>query len=298
VQLKGLIKDGSTAAGTVLCTLPVGFRPSAKLIFQVATNPSNAARIDIDVSGSVTLGDAGANSTWLNLSDIRFVASTGAAPYAPVYPTFQNSWVNFDPSGFTWSRLELRKDIYNRVFVQGLIKDGAMTPDGVAFATIPAGYTPTEYYHIPVRSNAPFNLIGVSPTTLQYKNINTAGANAFYGPYATYYAGNAGSWTDLTLQSGWQPYTPPGGTYTYPRYTKAADGLVSLKGLIKSGTTSGNPPLAQLPVGYRPKERMLFEVAACGGYGRIDIDTTGVLIGVSVNSCWTSLDAIHFIAEQ
>lgn len=291
VQLKGLIKNGSVAPGTTICILPPGFRPTATLMFQAATNPSNTTRIDVQPSGEVFLGDTNTSTTWVDLSEIRFVAST--ASYTPVAPTFANNWVNYD-GGVQYSTLQLRKDSLNRVHSQGLIKNGTMT-DNFPFANLPVGYRPSEYYHFPARSNAPFNFMGISSTDMLYKFINTPGANAFYSPQSMYYASGAGSWTNLALLAGWQNY---GGIYTVPQYTKASDGIVTVKGLIKNGTTTGNPVIANLPPGYRPKERIVLHVVANGAYGRIDINTNGDMIALTSNATWTALDGIHFMAEQ
>lgn len=69
VYLKGLIKNGVVVPGTVLFTLPLGYRPKNVCVIIV---PSNEAygRINIDPTGgvSVVVGSA----AWLSLDNISF----------------------------------------------------------------------------------------------------------------------------------------------------------------------------------------------------------------------------------
>lgn len=291
VQLKGHITGSNLASGTVLCYLPDGFRPTAAIMFQVPSSSSGAVRVDVNAGGAVYLGDNLANGTWLSLNNIRFIAST--ASYSVVAPTFQNSWVNY--GGGYYSDLQLRKDSLNRVHVQGLIKGGTMS-DLTPFAALPAGYRPSEYYHLPVRSNAPFNYMGVSTTNMQYKTITGAGVNAYYAPVGMFYISGAGTWTNLTLQSSWVAYG--GTTGTSPQYTKSSDGIVTVKGLIKNGTTTANTIIANLPVGYRPKETLRIHTVSTGAAGYVDIDASGNIRVGSLTNTSASLDPITFMAEQ
>jgi hypothetical protein len=82
VFLEGLIANGTALNGTTLFTLPVGYRPSAQLIFSVscsgttATNGYASSRVDVFSSGAVTLATVGVNASpagWLNLSEIKFI---------------------------------------------------------------------------------------------------------------------------------------------------------------------------------------------------------------------------------
>jgi hypothetical protein len=72
VRLKGLIKSGTTTGGTVLFTLPSGFRPAATLQFMTEAN-STLAVLEILSTGDVTIAVVG-SSAFLTLSGISFVA--------------------------------------------------------------------------------------------------------------------------------------------------------------------------------------------------------------------------------
>jgi hypothetical protein len=81
VRLQGTITDvaGTLVNGDVLGTLPVGFRPTADLVFLVAASTStsgaaNFVRVDVQADGDVVF-NAGSlsGSDWISLSGISFV---------------------------------------------------------------------------------------------------------------------------------------------------------------------------------------------------------------------------------
>lgn len=73
VTVEGLIAAGTTAAGTVLGTLPVGFRPAGSNIFVVATN-GGYAKIQVATSGQIAAFSA-VDGTFTSLSGISFAAA-------------------------------------------------------------------------------------------------------------------------------------------------------------------------------------------------------------------------------
>ena len=73
VHLSGLIKNGTTTNGTVIATLPTGYRPAKQLVFLVCTI-SGTARIDVYPNGQV-IGARDLNATWTSLAGISFKAA-------------------------------------------------------------------------------------------------------------------------------------------------------------------------------------------------------------------------------
>ena len=71
VHIGGLIKNGVTSEGTVIFTLPSGFRPEFKEIFTIAQD-NTIGRIDVNDNGNVIVVRAGAVFT--SLSGISFLA--------------------------------------------------------------------------------------------------------------------------------------------------------------------------------------------------------------------------------
>ncbi len=71
VQLKGLIRGGSTTYDSNIATLPAGFRPKARILTTVA-NSGGYARIDILANGEVHF--MGSSNTWYALDSVYFMA--------------------------------------------------------------------------------------------------------------------------------------------------------------------------------------------------------------------------------
>lgn len=73
VHLEGLIKNGTTSAGTTLFVLPSGYRPTGTQIHITFADKVYSCRIDVLDSGTVRLNDTGIG-TWISLSGISFYA--------------------------------------------------------------------------------------------------------------------------------------------------------------------------------------------------------------------------------
>ena len=286
VVLKGVIKDGNTALDSVIMKLPVGYRPTHRLVFQT-DSAGQPSRVDVMPNGDVLVNRA--SSGWLVLDGIRFVSSSAGYTWNDLSSTFQNGWKNYDDTGY-WAPLRSTLDSAGRAHFQGLVSSGINT-NPTTIATLPTGQrASSEYIHFPASSTG-FNYTAFG-TSIHAKGI--AGAPDYYSLQGMFYPSTSG-WNTLTL-NGWTPYDTG---HTQPRYRKGADGIVSVKGLIKGGNTSPGAVIATLPAGYRPKERLCISGVAGAAHSRIDILPNGqIIVGGYVNSGWTSMDNISFIAEQ
>lgn len=289
VALKGLVKSGSS---NVIAVLPVGYRPASNIIFEVASN-SAAGRLDIYPDGSVYMY-VGVNS-WFSLEGISFMPAGTSFTTPPLL----NGWLTY---GGSWAAPGYMTDSLGRVQTTGLIKGGTTTSPTPMF-NLPAGSRPNEYIHI---LNDISNLdghIGIDATG----NVNAKGySNSFSSLQAMFYpAGRATGtncttqWCALPLINGWKWY---GGQFSQPQYTKAADGIVSLKGLIAGGISAGSS-IVTLPAGYCPADRLLLSTVSATAWARIDIILNsggGCYLNPSsgVSTSWLSLDDIHYVAEQ
>jgi hypothetical protein len=103
----------------------------------------------------------------------------------------------------------------------------------------------------------------------------------------------------ISLVNNWVKY---GAEYDDPTYTKTADGIVHLKGMVKSGNVGYS--MATLPVGCRPNARRIFPVPCHGStssipmLGRFDVEASGIISLQTGNNGWVSLDGINFYAER
>lgn len=93
-----------------------------------------------------------------------------------------------------------------------------------------------------------------------------------------------------TFTNGWANY---GGLWSTCQYYKDSGGIVRLKGLGASGTTTQS--LFTLPVGYRPSEQLIFIVMSNSIIARMDIYPDGsVMPNTGISNAWVSLDNISF----
>lgn len=77
VWLRGVIDSGTKTAGTLITTLPAGFRPQAKQVFsttaEVAATSNNAGTLIIDTDGTVKVGETALTaSSYITLDGIAF----------------------------------------------------------------------------------------------------------------------------------------------------------------------------------------------------------------------------------
>lgn len=117
----------------------------------------------------------------------------------------------------------------------------------------------------------------------------------FLGPFAQQEA-----WKDITFQNSFTNfYNGTGEAFNTAQYRKDPLGRVELRGLVKR-TVAGFAGVAitQLPVGYRPKHRQMFNVIGNNKTARLDISSTGVVDVEAADSAtpeqFISLDGITF----
>lgn len=72
VNLKGLLKSGTTTAGTVMATLPANCRPHHRLMYSTASANAHT-RIEIAANGQILF--TGGSNSWMSLDNITFPAS-------------------------------------------------------------------------------------------------------------------------------------------------------------------------------------------------------------------------------
>lgn len=280
VVVKGLVWDGgTTSVGEVIADLPAGYRPSQSLIFGGMTDPNVNSRIDINANGNIKF--VSGSGAWFSLETIRFVPD-GRYTRSSVTPV--NGWTNY---GGEWAPGSYVQIADGRVFVQGLLRSGTWT-DNTQIFDMPDTLLPPGYLHIAGRSDG-----------WGYMGVDTANGLVAKGAGSTYLSVNSSfhpssytSWTNISLLNGWVWYGAP---FSTPQYTKSpTDNMVSLKGLIRAGSGT----IMNLPVGFRPKERILFTSVSGGTAARVDIEPNGNVTMMAGNNVWLSLDGISFMAEQ
>jgi len=293
VVLKGLVKSGSGVIGT----LPVGYRPAGNIMFENSSNGS-AGRVDVQSNGTINLV-TGTNG-WFSLDGVTFMPSS--ATFTPA--VFANSWGNYSPASGdpNWQQAGYLLDSAGRVQLTGLVRAGTTTSE-TTMITLPAGYLPPDYHLVVNNITGAMGSFGIHQTL----GVTARGysSNNYHSLQAMYYpAGRATGttcttqWCNLTLQNSWVAYA---GGFTTPQYTKSSDGLVMIKGLVRTGS-SATAVIATLPVGYCPAEQQLLTTVSNSAWTRVDIirNTNGTCtISPITNSstAWFSLDSLRYMAE-
>lgn len=290
VMLKGLLKrSGSIVSGETIATLPPGYRPAYRLIFQTSTsNAARFARVDVDTNGNILIvaGDPG----YLSLEGVNFMPSGTA--FTPL--TMTNGWSYY---GSPWAVPGYATDGAGRTHIQGLVGGGTVTDGTQIINNLPAGARTGEYLHVPDYTSGPGpGYVGIDPTNgVVAKGAGNGSGwmniNAMFHP-----ASMSANWTNLGLMNGWVPY----GGYSSPQYIKGSDNIVMVKGLIKSGTVADGTVVGCLPAGYRPRDRTLIQGGIANTKAaRWDVrQTDGCIEIYNGDTSWSSLDAISFMAEQ
>lgn len=292
IVLQGLIKKNANSAfNEIVAVLPPGYRPSQNYIFQSIANSANV-RVDILVNGEIHIVGT---FTDLTLNGISFMPS--GTSFTNTAPPYLNGWVAYGDASYT-----IQPSYTNvgseRTELRAMISSGTT---GTPAFTLPASNRPPQYAHLGGQSSS-----GNGTLRIDASNGNVDGykvGNGWYSIHSVLVNSSRASgstcttqWCTLTLQSGWVHYGAP---FSTVEYTKTADGMVYVKGFIKSGTVSYDTIFAQLPAGYRPSGRLLFEVQISdSAVGRVDVEANGNLkIGIASN-VWLTLDGISFMAEQ
>ena len=293
VFLKGLIEISPTAGAVTNSTigrLPEGYRPEGKLVFQTVTSPNVAARVDIEADGDIiaVTGDG----SWLSLDSISFLPAS--QPYVWNNVTYNASaspiWSNW---GSPYENVRITRDTIGRVNLQGLARAGNNTSN-TTIATPPStAYNPTKSLHFPAGANgfgefwvwSDGDIVKRGPQTSSYLGLNTI-----------YYPSTLGTWTSITPISPWVNYNDAAGSYPQLACTKASDGVVTIRGLIKSGGVT-NVTAAKLPAACTPPDKQTAMVAASyDDVGRVDIMSNGDLIIRDGATNWFALN-MSYVAD-
>lgn len=300
VFLKGLIKNGTTTNGTTVAVLPPAYRPSTRVTVPVTARSSAGANesavIQIQTNGDIQIWyvDAHATLPWVSLDGVGFLLDS---EYPMTNLVLQNGWTKFLDREVLYG-----VDSMGRTHIRGQFAPGTTTSNTV-ISQLPSARRPDKYYHFmggaPSNQYVHYAINNTGAIVARGFSSSWQGFGAIFYPYSftgwTYWTPPPGTGT-YALQNSWDNYSS---TYPSASYTKAADGIVSLRGLIGGGSTSSSSLIARLPPGYRPAEKQIFDVTNNADFARVDVWPTGEIVVNSVSSNgWLGLNDIQFVAEQ
>lgn len=137
INTKGLVKAGTTTAGTPIAAIPAGYQPTEHRIVPAVDTAPQFGSIGIYGSSTYAVAARGMFSAYLS-ANVSYIANNGAVTW--VTPTIVNGMTNYG-GGFT--TLQYGKTSDNVVYLKGLVKNGTMTAGTKAF-TLPSGFRPSS----------------------------------------------------------------------------------------------------------------------------------------------------------
>lgn len=285
VKVNGMVKAGQSTIDGHVATLPVGFRPLIQQTFSTTANGAYSALV-VHPNGEIRLAGA-ANNAWLSLDNIIFQSDK----------TLTWTWVN-TANGFGMINsatipASYAKDTFGRVWMRGAVRrySGGLPGADTAYANLPAGFRTDKILHMPAWSGTGFGFTDhLVNGDVRWKTPSTS--VDLYLDEHIHLAASVTGWTNVSLQSGWT-YD---GTYSPGSYYKDADGVVHLRGLMRSGTMGAI--MFNLPEGMRPSRTLLKTGVSNSAASRFDIHSNGNVVAVSGSNGWFSLDGATFVPEQ
>jgi len=100
-------------------------------------------------------------------------------------------------------------------------------------------------------------------------------------------------WKAASLKNGITQYST---TYQSARYRKK-NGVVYIEGLVKGSTATGEVIIFQLPSGFRPSKRIIFNTNRPDGIKRTDVESNGNVRCYAYDKRWTSISGISFLVD-
>jgi len=291
VILKGLLTrtSGTITTGETIATLPPAYRPANTSTNTVYTFMTQVSGTD---SGAIKISSDGNIMASTNTSEtatsLDRIAYTTGNDYTTL--TLLSGWAKY---GVDTPDLGYKVDSVGRVILKGSLDPGST---GSAFANVPSSpdLSVSPKLIIPFRSGCN-GYVGVNIDT-SFTTRGQCMGSALFTQTMYYPNAAAPTWTTMTLKNSWVVFNSS--SNATPQYTKASDGVVTLKGLIKSGSTSNGVVLFTLPAGYRPAATLTFASMCNDLPCRIDVQADGDVLGRGVDSAWTTLSGLNFVAEQ
>jgi hypothetical protein len=145
------------------------------------------------------------------------------------------------------------------------------------------------YTAVTANNRTPYTLVFMKGGVAMEAASTYKGTNAHLNAISCKLPINRDQWRNAVLINNWVRWD---NTYNPAQYFKDSKGLVSLRGLVKSGPAGS--VIFTLPEGYRPNYRQLHVVCANDAVGRVDIPSSGQVVHVSGPTGWVCLDSISF----
>ena len=257
------------SASTPIFTFPQGFRPAYILYFAVAGGGS-IGRFTLLPNGNLyyTDGPTGAG-VYVGLGGMTWMAEDLDGDNNPAWTglALQNGWTNFG-QGSPPARYYV--DNAGDIHLSGLINGGAQ---GAVLGSLSSlgiqGMWSQAHAQICSGTAGATAQVEIHSADISVAGYMSGGTNGWVSLDGIVISSPGGIWGVMPLGNGWQYYA---NGWPAPAFTVNKNGIVSIRGLIKGGTTAvptilcANP----FPPHASPRYQQAFLVAANNGTARLD----------------------------
>ncbi|HEU5118641.1 MAG TPA: hypothetical protein VFT74_18735, partial [Isosphaeraceae bacterium] len=310
VMMRGLVKLGGS--GTVICTLPAGYRPSGRLAFLGSdSNNGGGSYLQVRENGDVVwVTNVTGSSIWVNLEDIMFPAADVAPNSAWTPITMGSDWESYRVVDTSWPVPAWWQDSTGRVWFRGLVKTKTgVNPGGDSTIGIyPVGLKPNLQIHQAVLSSgaALYSSIHYRDNIIVWKPESPASSTQWLSlcnirlfPVANF---PESVWTNMTLIGTTTNYAPS--SFPAASIIRMPDGIIHCRGLISNAQMgAGTAFTAGMAIGDRNGDyQMIWSTVSNSTFARINYNSSNhpnphALAKLSGNNAWQSLDGIQWFDE-
>ena len=298
VKVTGLIKSvvaASATLGTVIATLPPGFRPAGDRIFTSIYGGDGNVPGSVEVKANGDIVYRLGSIAWYTLEAIAFPASDVAPDAAWTNATLSAPFTRHADTRFPAP--SFWKDTNGIVWQRGVVVGSPQpTVNQTPIFTTPVGFRSFKEQHRRTTGNDGFGFIYALPSGVTGWGVGSTTTNLYSldgFPYAD--IASPLVWNQLSFGGSWTNYDAAQTTYPTAAFARTPAGLVLLRGLINGGVMS--TVISNLPAGCRPSQTLLMPAVSNAVSARCDIDTNGGIL-LAGSTAWFALDGICFVAEQ
>lgn len=296
VSIQGMIRWTGTAASeytseseSLVMVLPERFRPRERM-HMISQFSGGYFRTRVDTDGSVR----------------AFVWKASAVNWINVSMTFNSEYGVYEelPLNSPWTVLgnapRIAKDSFDRVWMTGYIYGQSGTPTTNSnITTLPVGWRPNGSNNFNTVSGFNHDLLSVSTSGIVTWKVGQSQQSIDLN-YISYSLPSVTGFQSIPLSNNWVNY---GSTFWEPSVKKHKDGLVELRGHMKSGTvpaSGGSIVIGVLPEDCRPSKIIMMPALSGNKLIRVDLYPSGNILAHNtannpLSSAWISLDSIKFV---
>lgn len=298
VMLRGSIAGGTATNGTVIATLPAGYRPDATEIFPIQNNGSEA-RLDVYTDGRVMINGDGSsmNNGALSLDGISFM--TAISPTIPTvnwhYSTLNAGWSLYDDSARSrpLAHPQFTRTAAGVVVLEGIVSGNAI---GTPMFTLPLWYRPSAHLLIAISSDnggtcrLEITTDGVvtvvsCDTTTGWVSLSGVTFMAADTPAQTT-ATMANSWT--ALGSGWAPL----------QYVVDPLGRTHVQGVVGGGTVAQETVVGTLSSAAASPEYIHILTQSVDHYAHYSVNNTSIFAKTPYFlATWAAVNGMYLTAN-